>query len=335
MHHPELRQPVPSAVVGQEQQQVVELRRERVAIVLGRQKPRRRPLVDVEMRHLLGGSWHELGRARSRPDHRHPAARDLYRVVPGGRVKPGALEGVPACESGKRGPVELSRRAHHCVELLARLVPSASGRRGPAARRLVVARLGHLAAEADAIAEPEAPSPSPGGRPGGRVGPRSVRPSRWSARRRSCRAGSARRPGSPGTRSRARCPRRRRSSRTRSPSRPPGGAGAPPPGPRPRPRSPHNGTVPPDVARDATSGAGGPCPASASSSVRNASQRSVRRPRRGIRESAAARHGVSWRSGAPSAAWATSASAARRRASSICSGAEAPAGREQLGLVRR
>ncbi len=130
----------------------MEFRRERVAVVLRRQEPRRRPLVHVEMRHLVGEMRHELGRTCPRPDHRHPAPRHGHRVVPGGRVEPGALEFVTPCDRGKGGSVELSGGTHHRVERLRRVraVTPAQGQL-PRLGGLVDAGLGHGAVEADAL----------------------------------------------------------------------------------------------------------------------------------------------------------------------------------------
>ena len=156
VHDPELPQPVPAPVIGQQGQQVVELGRERVLVIVGRQQPGRRALVHVEVAHLPGQAGDELGGAGPCPDHRHPPTLQFDRVVPRRRVERGSSERLPALQGGKRRPVELAHRADDRVECMGPLGPVAvAHRQRPHAGLVVEARLGHLGREADAVPEPQ------------------------------------------------------------------------------------------------------------------------------------------------------------------------------------
>ncbi len=218
VHEPELPQPVPTPVVGQERQQVVELGRERVAVVLRRAGAR---AACAGTRR--GAPPPRPGTGRTGP--RWPRSRSPRRGGPASSTesshaaewKDGPAKSSRPCDGGEGGPVQLAHRADDRRRRpRSRSVPSAAAhRQRPLARGVVEPGLGHLAAEADALAQPQLPAPSAAGRPAGRAAPRSATPSRWSGRRRSCRAGWARRRGSPGRRSRARCrPRRAFFSKT-------------------------------------------------------------------------------------------------------------------------
>ena len=96
VHEPELPQPVPAPVVGQQRQQVVELGRERVLVVLRRQQPGRRALVHVEVAHLPRQAGDELGGAG-------PASRSPPRAVrPARPSRPRPPSGTTARRSVSR-----------------------------------------------------------------------------------------------------------------------------------------------------------------------------------------------------------------------------------------
>jgi hypothetical protein len=108
------------------------------------------------VRDLVGDEGHELRRARPRPDDGDAAIGELDRVVPGGRVERRAFEGLPAGDVRERRAVELAHGTHDSVELLFCLGPVAGlYLERPGVHLVVVARLGHLAAEADAGPEAE------------------------------------------------------------------------------------------------------------------------------------------------------------------------------------
>ena len=156
VQEPELPQPVPAPVTGEQAQQLVELRRERVAVVVRRQQPGRGALVDVEVADHPRQVRDELRRTGTAPDDGHAPVGQLHRVVPGGRVEGRAREALLASDGGKRRTVQLPDRADDAVDDLGRLgaVGGADGQR-PLGRGLVEARLGHLAPEADALPQPE------------------------------------------------------------------------------------------------------------------------------------------------------------------------------------
>ena len=156
VHEPELPQPVPAAVIGQELKQVMELRRERVAVVLRRQQPGWGPLIDVEVAHLSHQARDELGRARPRADHRDAPPGQLHRVVPVRRVERRALEALPAVDGGKGRAVELAHGADDGVGDLGGLAAVfGPHRQRPLACGLVEAGLRHLAPEPDVLPEPQ------------------------------------------------------------------------------------------------------------------------------------------------------------------------------------
>ncbi len=219
MQEPELPEALPAPVVGQQGQEVVELGREGVAVVVRGEEPGRGALEHIEVRDLVDEERDELGRTRPRADHGDPPAGRGRRCGPrrpSGTAGPAKSWRPSTAGNDGRFSWPTAQTTASKVSVVDAVV--AAARRGdlqaPLPRPVVEAGLGHLGGEADDVAQAGAPWPRPGGRRAGRAGPRSASPIHWSGRRRSCRAGWARRPGSPGTRSRARCRRRRGSSRT-------------------------------------------------------------------------------------------------------------------------
>ena len=160
VQQPELPETVPAPVVRQQLQEMVELGRERVAVVRRRQQPGRGALVDVEMPDHAGQVRDELGRAGPGPDHPDPPPGQLHGVVPGRRMEGGPGEALQAGKSREGGAIELPDRADDPVECLGGLPrPGAvTGHHGqrPLPGGVVEAGFGHLAPEADALPQMQA-----------------------------------------------------------------------------------------------------------------------------------------------------------------------------------
>src|SRR5690606_27567550 len=83
--------------------------RQRVRPVHARQQPRRRALVDIQVRDLARDGGHDLDRRGAGADHRHPLAGQIRLVVPARRVEDLAGEVVDALDVRQ---VRLTQRAH-------------------------------------------------------------------------------------------------------------------------------------------------------------------------------------------------------------------------------
>ena len=155
---PELPQALPAPVLGQQGEQVVELGREGVAVVVGGEEPGRGALEHIELGDLVDEARDELGRAGPRTDDGDPLAGQVDRFVPGGRVERGAGEVLASRERGERRAVELADGADEGVEGLRRgggVVARRGDAQVPLPRPVVEAGLGHLGGEADDVAQAE------------------------------------------------------------------------------------------------------------------------------------------------------------------------------------
>ena len=107
-------------VLGQQGQQVVELGREGVAVVVGGEEPGRGALEHTQLGDLVDEARDELGRAGPRADDGDPLAGQVDGVVPGGRVERRGRRSPLGPRRRERGTVQLADGADEGVEGLGR-----------------------------------------------------------------------------------------------------------------------------------------------------------------------------------------------------------------------